>query len=292
MEKVKNFYHDKHKQTREERAASPLFHVRKFNNFIKSLLISSALNGDPSTASLRVLDLCGGTGGDFPKFQHCTRVKKVILVDLSPGSVKEAERRYVEARRKTFEAEFHCGNAFDFAEMHRLITGETRFDLINCQFAMHYAFSTPDHVDELFKILAHFLKPGGKFVATVPDAEFILDQVGEEGKVLSRPPFFEIEFSGSDRHQYTFSMGEVVNGVPEFLVRRDQVEKSAKKWGFEINHWTPFQKYFSEAMKDPDHYALATKMQCLIPAENGSSVDPGAWSCAQLYVAIELEKVK
>jgi len=296
MEKVKSFYHEKHKETREEREASPLVHVRKFNNFIKSVLISNALADSENTAT-RVLDLCGGTGGDLPKFQHHASVKHVVLVDVSPDSVAEAQRRFEQARRKTYDAEFHAGNAFDLSEMLKR-HDPLRFDLINCQFAMHYAFSTPDQVDELFNILSHFLKDGGKCVVTVPNANFILDQV-QDGHRLKRPPFFEIQFpadertdhrAGAGRHKYTFSMGDAVKDVPEYLVRREQVEKAATKWGLKINHWTPFQEYFSAAMKDPDHYSLATKMQCLTPVDGGMSVDPGAWMCAQLYVAIEFEK--
>jgi mRNA (guanine-N7-)-methyltransferase len=99
---VRDFYHEKPKQTRQEREASPLIHVRKFNNFIKSVVISTTLDQIPGD-SLAVLDLCGGTGGDFPKFQHCRRVKEVALVDISPDSVAEAERRWRNGR-STFRA--------------------------------------------------------------------------------------------------------------------------------------------------------------------------------------------
>ena len=79
MQRAKEFYHTKHKQTKKERAQSPLIGVRKFNNAVKSLLISKALE---NVREARVLDLCSGTGGDLGKYKH-SKVSSLIMVDIS-----------------------------------------------------------------------------------------------------------------------------------------------------------------------------------------------------------------
>lgn len=85
---VRNFYRSKHKQNHTERAQSASLAIRKFNNFVKSALIGESLTGKRQ----RVLDLCGGTGGDLSKYQHFN-VAHVDLIDISDTSVEEAKRR-------------------------------------------------------------------------------------------------------------------------------------------------------------------------------------------------------
>ena len=86
MRSVKDFYSTKERETRTEREAGALVHVRKLNNFVKSCMIGDALASLGSRDIVSVLDLAGGQGGDLMKF-HFGGVKKLVLVDISDGSI-------------------------------------------------------------------------------------------------------------------------------------------------------------------------------------------------------------
>ena len=306
-----DFYHEKHKETRSERDASPLITVRKFNNFIKSALIGSYGLKDMHDA--RVLDLCGGTGGDFPKFLHGP-VKHVVLVDIAHDAVEEAKRRYAgqAAQKRKFSADFLCADAFSLDSLSEKMTclgvemGPQSFDLVNCQFALHYTFKSPETAAQVFEVMSYYLKPGGRCVATIPNAQFIMDNVttviadDHRRRHVSRPPYFEIEFcdghygdsEGERQGDYLFSMGDCVQRVPEFLVSESVLREAAEKHDLKVTMWCPFQEFFQKALDEfPDNRRLAHRLGCLSETIDGPRPDSGAWTCAELYLVVILEKI-
>jgi hypothetical protein len=62
---VKSHYDSRPNSNVQSREQSPIIEVRHFNNWIKSVLI-----GQYVRAGDTVLDICGGKGGDFPKWNH------------------------------------------------------------------------------------------------------------------------------------------------------------------------------------------------------------------------------
>ncbi|KAK8997456.1 hypothetical protein V6N11_020934 [Hibiscus sabdariffa] len=69
-------------QTLEEREASPIIHLKKLNNWIKSVLIQLyARRGDA------VLDLACGKGGDLIKWDKA-KVEYYVGIDIAEGSIK------------------------------------------------------------------------------------------------------------------------------------------------------------------------------------------------------------
>lgn len=153
--RVVDFYDNKHRQTHEERKASSLYPVRAFNNFIKTAAIVRAFQHltNKKVTNIRVLDLCGGQGGDFPKFARNRNVKDVYLIDISEQSVREAEIRYRGQRhQQTYNANFLVGDAFSFDEVCSKVEGLI-FDYINVQFALHYAFVSEEVAQNAFKVI-------------------------------------------------------------------------------------------------------------------------------------------
>lgn len=45
-----------------------------------------------------------------------------------------------------------------------------QFDLVSCQFALHYSFETLQQAECMMKNISECLKPGGYFIGTIPDA--------------------------------------------------------------------------------------------------------------------------
>jgi mRNA (guanine-N7-)-methyltransferase len=249
MEEVKGFYNRKKKQTQKERANSPLIALRKYNNYVKSSLIASALESallGTNGEGARVLDLCGGFGGDLSKYAH-HNVKQVVLVDISEDSVNEARRRYEEGNF-TYEAQFFCCNAFNFKTMSQLLFPQY-FDVISCQFALHYAFASAQQVNEVFHLISWALKPTGKFIATVPNAEVIRPKLQEANSWCFGHARVE---RGGMPHEYLFTLDTAVERVPEYYVDLNIVDEVARKWGLQRKgHDCPFKTPGRERGAEP-----------------------------------------
>lgn len=80
-----------------ERCKSRIFHMRNFNNWIKSMLINEYITRirDVSKlgAPLRVLDMCCGKGGDLYKWEKA-HITHLICTDIAAVSIEQCEDRY------------------------------------------------------------------------------------------------------------------------------------------------------------------------------------------------------
>ena len=74
---VKQHYDEKKEENFEKRKQSSLFHLRNFNNWVKSVLI-----GENCPQHAIALDICGGKGGDLKKWQ-IAKVSQLVLAGSS-----------------------------------------------------------------------------------------------------------------------------------------------------------------------------------------------------------------
>merc|ERR1712167_134696 len=51
------------------------------------------------------------------------------------------------------------------------------FDVISCQFAMHYMWKTKETATKFIKLISTLLKPGGVFIATTTDADVMISNL-------------------------------------------------------------------------------------------------------------------
>jgi SAM-dependent methyltransferase len=186
--------------------------LRRHNNWIKSMLIHTAVQlaqqnllakstvAKSEMKKVSVLELCCGRGGDLSKWKE-QPVQFLMMVDSCFEAVAAAAKRYCVANGLStrvqegkpgypgIEAYFHVADCFG-KSLHKIITAQKQrrhqlvgdgFDIVSCQYSMHYAFSSEEKVRNFLGIVAMALKPGGVFIATTPDDE----------KILSYAPSFE-----------------------------------------------------------------------------------------------------
>ncbi|MBA0641536.1 hypothetical protein Goklo_026075, partial [Gossypium klotzschianum] len=177
--KVADHYSARTNQTLEEREASPIIHLKKLNNWIKSVLIQLyARKGDA------VLDLACGKGGDLIKWDKA-KVEYYVGVDIAEGSMEDCRTRYNgdadhHQRRKkfTFPARLLCGDCFE-VRLDKVLANDAPFDICSCQFAMHYSWSTEARARRALANVSALLRPGGTFIGTMPDANVIIKKLRE-----------------------------------------------------------------------------------------------------------------
>ncbi|EGT39725.1 CBN-TAG-72 protein [Caenorhabditis brenneri] len=242
----------------EDRKESRIFFMRNMNNWIKSQLISDAMKivNENDVRDPRVLDIACGKGGDLRKWD-ISGAKHVVMADVADVSVKQAEERYKQMHKypdNIFSAQFIVADCTkENLEDH--IEHKDLFDLVSCQFAMHYSFVDESSARTFIKNAVGMLKPGGVFIGTLPDADRIVWAVrnGEAGKFANdvckityenveeleegKVPLFGAKFH--------FSLDEQVN-CPEFLAHFPLVKHLLEEYEMELL----FVKNFAQAIQD------------------------------------------
>ncbi len=129
--------------------------VRNSHNFIKSVLIRQYVG-----TKQKILDLGCGQGGDLLKIKQ-SHPSLYVGVDIAQKAIQHAQER-VRNIKMGCRCEFHCIDFTTTAWPHK------DFDIVNCQFSIHFIFETPAKAEFVLNAIAKSLKPNGYFVGTVP----------------------------------------------------------------------------------------------------------------------------
>ena len=130
--------------------------VRNAHNFIKSVVIGRHVH-----PGCKVLDVGCGSGGDLQKFAHAGVVEYVGL-DSSTQALREASNR--AAKIRSMRVEFR---EWDMCSPCSIIDLAS-FDVICCNFSIHYAFATVETARIVLDTLWARLKSGGVIFGCVP----------------------------------------------------------------------------------------------------------------------------
>jgi mRNA (guanine-N7-)-methyltransferase len=113
------------------------------------------------------------------------------FIDIAAVSVEHARKRWEAIRGQKFDATFAALDCYsrpltDAFGSHHLgidpsydyqsdiyLTGDP-FDVVSMQFCMHYAFETEQKTRCMLENVSKYLRRGGIFIGTVPNAEFLL----------------------------------------------------------------------------------------------------------------------
>ena len=116
-ETVRQHYNEREDRGREARQESRIFKLRKFNNWVKSVLIAKFIperteEEIDEDRGLFVLDIGCGKGGDLGKWQKQRDVQGYVGVDIAEMSVMHAEQRAAELRGRRFSTRFFAMDCF------------------------------------------------------------------------------------------------------------------------------------------------------------------------------------
>ena len=208
--------------------------LRSFNNWVKSMLINTYC---PDRGAV-VLDICGGRGGDLHKFGR-KNISFLVLADNARESVVEAEKRYRETGFK-FPAYFICEDCFGVDLSQKLPPGIC-FDLVSCQFALHYSFRNEESARALLKNVSARLRPGCFFVGTTVDSdEFMRRYNRAPGRGFGNSFYnvrdinFEKGSAPGFGMEYSFLLVESVPDLKESLVPFEILVRLAREYGLEF----------------------------------------------------------
>lgn len=138
--------------------------VHRFNNFVKAFLIKTYLKPCGN-----VLDMPCGRGGDLKKYKH-NQTGFYCGLDIVPERVEDARIRYKNIR---------CMFAalFQVADFTQPLDLSDKYDLISCQFALHYAWKDQTTVQRVFLTCHERLCDSGYCIFTFPDSCVIFQRI-------------------------------------------------------------------------------------------------------------------
>lgn len=196
--------------------------INIFHNKVKSILINYVVDKCEEPI---LLDIAVGKGGDIRKWFYNKNVKFVLGIDLSRDNIENkvdgACKRYIDEKRKNSDIgtaiflagdsskNIRDGTAFDNIQMQSIASGvfgmneknrlklgdvvyknygigSNGFDVVSCQFALHYYFKSKVTLRNLFINLVECTKIDGYFIGTCYDGERVFNMLKEFKKGESK----------------------------------------------------------------------------------------------------------
>jgi SAM-dependent methyltransferase len=138
--------------------------MRKFHNKVKEYLYNKYCKDIDN-----LLELCSGKGGDLHKWLY-NNVKNVCGYDISEKNILECQRRINSLKNNNINTSFY---KLDLTKNNsdEIIYNNNQdgFNVVSCQFGIHYFFQSESNVNNIVKILDKSLIDNGYFIITFLD---------------------------------------------------------------------------------------------------------------------------
>ncbi|CAJ0566117.1 unnamed protein product, partial [Mesorhabditis spiculigera] len=276
-EEVSAHYNAVPQQKIEDRENSRIFYMRNMNNWLKAQLITdiSQRLKRARTPRPRVLDIACGKGGDLRKWQNAF-VSSAVFADVADVSIEQAKGRYDEGQERArgqgkFPAQFIVADCTKelLAEKY---DDPTPFDLVSCQFALHYSFISEQGARTFLTNCTERLRPGGYFIGTLPDANRIV-WAARQGNGEFKNSVCSIKYSNPKEilngatpplfgAEFHFTLDEQVN-CPEFLCHFPLLVQMLEELDMELVMHMPFPDAINHYKNAPDGLQMMDRMRAL-----------------------------
>ena len=223
--------------------------ARVLNNKIKQYLLSQY-----TSTGNAFLDLPCGSGNDIAKLTGIG-ISKYVGIDLD---YNDFLLNVAKSRPAVTQMQDNCDFFKKDMCADNLLQGLgielNSFDVVSCQFALHYSFEKEKTANAFIKNVSSALKHGGKFIATFPSGEYLLDKWKNtksngcklESKYFcvtfpAKPPPETIGFG----EKYHFQLGESVNDY-EFFVDTTNLQTICRRNGLTLIDNVDFESFCTE----------------------------------------------
>ncbi|KND04978.1 mRNA (guanine-N7)-methyltransferase [Spizellomyces punctatus DAOM BR117] len=283
---VAQHYNARPEVGRDRRKDSPILHLKNFNNWIKSILISKYAH-----RGFHVMDFCCGKGGDLLKWSKAG-IRHLVGVDIAAVSIEQAQERYTQGRGNRFQATFFAADCFGVSIYDKLPPGH-KLDLVSCQFALHYSFESEAKARIGLENITKSLKTGGHFIGTIPNAYWIVKRLRAADGLSFGNSILTVAFDQRDDyprfgHKYWFELKDAIDNCPEYLLHFPTFEKLALEYGLELEYKKPFHEIFQEESQNEQHRNLLYRMNVV---NDEGTISADEWEVAGLYIAFAFRKV-
>lgn len=249
--------------------------LRKFHNYIKMTLIIQYCS---KTNAKNLLDIACGRGGDLQKWLNDRLNLKYILAfdnhsesiysstskgDTFDGAIARFKNIKKHYTKKMPFINFQHLNILDTNILQKLNVIDSRkiYDIVSCQFAMHYFAKTEETLNHVLSVVSEKLKKGGMFIGTATDGDYIKNILNNGDvniplltlvKQLNSNYLFYINTENENKSASKSKISNLrknyfeVQGVSsEFYLFKETLIKLAQKNGLELVEIKSFYEWYS-----------------------------------------------
>ncbi len=230
--------------------------MRRFHNKVKENLYNKYTKNCEY-----LLELCSGKGGDLHKWLH-NNVNNVYGYDISQKAVSECRRRVQNTVNQTqlnwkpnylfYEADLCQSDTY----LKLLQDNKEKYDVICCQFGVHYFFQSQSTFNSLIDILQNALKENGCFIVTFMDKQQV-DNLMENQSTVIRESENEIAYYikqySKDQKPFGNQLRIVMSGnnvlkegSNEYLVDFNTLRNSLQEKGLSVTEDVMFKDVYNE----------------------------------------------
>ena len=225
-----------------------------------------------------LLDLACGRGGDLHKWK-VARYKNVLGLDLDHDGLEEAEKRYRQMDKPKPNVNFIWADgtklifpnyvaAMDKSardKMQEILVSKYAYDVVSCQFAVHYFFRDEVTLRTFFQNVTDNLTVDGHLIGTCMDGEKVYEllkgksvvegKVGADNNVIWKiskeyKPFKMEPAKAQLGKAVRVTVGGLGGEYLEYLVSMEYLETIAKEYGLEKVQYMSFADIYEKAKSD------------------------------------------
>ena len=197
-----------------------------------------------------------------------------MCADIASVSLEECQKRYHNIkhyRSNIYECEFIHADCTRDILRRKYQNANTQFDIVSCQFALHYSFESYDQLKVMLQNVSDNLKVGGYFVGTIPNSNEIMKRLMQSSNRQFGNKLYEISMKNCPIDppdlfgaQYYFKLAEAVD-CPEFLIYFPLLVDIAKYFNLKLIRDPTFEHYFFVQMCGKRDTAYRMKMLSMFP---------------------------
>ena len=304
---------------KEGRKASRIIFLRSFNNWVKASMINKYCK--KLGKGVAVLELCCGKGGDLDKY-FMNNIKLFVGADISKESLKNAMDRLEKIKNEKYKDNFRIKCIFIKDDLSspdnrflEKINKNYYFDLVSCQFALHYHFQNEERLNAFLTNVSSRLCEGGYFIGTIIEDNVIVKRLRNRKKIAENKYLKEKFTFGNEYYSVKFSQKhfDVKNGpfgikygfyledsidnrdeegkikyVEEYLIVFNEFVELCKKYDLYLVEKENFTKFYSDYVKIEQFKRLSERM---LKDLNNVNIKQ-QWEIIQLYMVFAFRKGK
>ena len=304
---------------KEGRKASRIIFLRSFNNWVKASMINKYCK--KLGKGVAVLELCCGKGGDLDKY-FMNNIKLFVGADISKESLKNAMDRLEKIKNEKYKDNFRIKCIFIKDDLSspdnrflEKIDKNYYFDLVSCQFALHYHFQNEKRLNAFLTNVSSRLCEGGYFIGTIIEDNVIVKRLRNREKIAENKYLKEKFTFGNEYYSVKFSQKhfDVKNGpfgikygfyledsidnrdeegkikyVEEYLIVFNEFVELCKKYDLYLVEKENFTKFYSDYVKIEQFKRLSERM---LKDLNNVNIQQ-QWEIIQLYMVFAFRKGK
>ena len=304
---------------KEGRKASRIIFLRSFNNWVKASMINKYCK--KLGKGVAVLELCCGKGGDLDKY-FMNNIKLFVGADISKESLKNAMDRLEKIKNEKYKDNFRIKCIFIKDDLSspdnrflEKINKNYYFDLVSCQFALHYHFQNEERLNAFLTNVSSRLCEGGYFIGTIIEDNVIVKRLRNRKKIAENKYLKEKFTFGNEYYSVKFSQKhfDVKNGpfgikygfyledsidnrdeegkikyVEEYLIVFNEFVELCKKYDLYLVEKENFTKFYSDYVKIEQFKRLSERM---LKDLNNVNIQQ-QWEIIQLYMVFAFRKGK